>query len=330
MSDALKRITETTPVLLAPMAGITDLPFRALALRFGADRVVSEMVASGEILHAKPSAAARAELGLCEARTTVQLAGCAAAPMAEAARRLAGQGARVIDLNMGCPAKKVTGGMSGAALMRDLDHALRLIAAVVAAVEVPVTLKMRLGWDEASMNAPALAARAEVAGVAMVAVHGRTRAQFYAGAADWSAVAAVKRAVRVPVIVNGDIRDAADARTALARSGADGVMIGRGARGRPWAAGRIAAELRGEAPRPAPSGAELCAVVLEHYEAMLSFYGADLGLRVARKHLGWYLDAVEGGAPLRARVLTLTDPAAVARLLAAGVPDCGPALEAAA
>ncbi len=320
----------STPVFLAPMAGITDVPFRALALRFGASRVVSEMVASAEVVRAKPSARARSELGLGIARTSVQLAGREPAWMAEAARRIAGQGARIIDINMGCPAKKVTGGLSGAALMRDPDLALRLIDAVAGAVTTPVTLKMRLGWDERHINAPELAARAEAAGVAMIAVHGRTRAQFYSGRADWAAVAAIKRAVRVPVLVNGDIRSAADARAALAQSGADGVMIGRGAQGRPWLAGRIAAELRGETPEAAPSGGALHDLILEHYAAILGFYGVDLGLRVARKHVGWYLDGVAGGAELRRQVLTLTEPGAVARRLAAGLRDCGPALEAAA
>ena len=213
----------------------------------------------------------------------------------------------------------MTNGWSGAALMRDPDQALRLVEAVVGAVDVPVTLKMRLGWDASAMNAPAIAARAEAAGVAMITVHGRTRAQFYQGRADWAAIARVKRAVRIPVIANGDIVDAASARLALARSGADGVMVGRGAQGRPWLLGQIAAELGGAAPPMAPAGAALADLVREHYAAMLGFYGRDLGLRVARKHLGWYLGDRFGG--LRARILTMTDPDAVMRALAAGLAD---------
>ncbi|MFO1106429.1 MAG: tRNA dihydrouridine synthase DusB [Amaricoccus sp.] len=312
-------------VFLAPMAGISDLPFRDLALRFGAGRVVSEMVASSDMLQARPGTRAKAELGFGRARTAVQLAGREPAAMAEAARFCEGQGAGIIDLNFGCPAKKVTSGLSGSALMREPDLALRIIAAVAGAVRVPVTVKMRLGWDDGTRNAPELAARAEAAGVAMIAVHGRTRCQFYQGRADWSAIAAVKRAVRIPVIANGDIGDAASARQALARSGADGVMIGRAARGAPWLVGRIAAELGGtEAPAP-PEGADLAALVIEHYQAMLDFYGRDLGLRVARKHLGWYLEGRPGGAALRARLMGLTDPDAVTRALATALADCGPA-----
>jgi tRNA-dihydrouridine synthase B len=320
------RIQLESPVLLAPMAGITDVPFRDLVGGFGAGLVVSEMVASGEVLAAKPSARARAELGLGNARTSVQLAGREPGPMAEAARYVAGQGARIIDINFGCPAKKVTGGLSGSALMRDPDRALGLVEAVVAAVDVPVTLKMRLGWDEASFNAPEIASRAEAAGVAMITVHGRTRCQFYEGRVDWAAIGRVKRAVRVPVIANGDIVDAPSARAALALSGADGVMIGRGVRGRPWALAAIAAELRGEAPAAPPVGAALAEVVIGHYDAMLGFYGRDLGLRIARKHLGWYLG---GAGALRARLMALTDPAAVMRELRAGLADVAP-LEAAA
>uniref|UniRef100_UPI0035B00415 tRNA dihydrouridine synthase DusB n=1 Tax=Paenirhodobacter enshiensis TaxID=1105367 RepID=UPI0035B00415 len=290
------------PVLLAPMAGITDLPFRRIVARFGAGLVVSEMVASGEMLTAKPSvrAKARTELGL-DMAASVQLAGREAQPMAEAARMVADMGAKIVDINMGCPAKKVTGGYSGAALMRDPDHALRLIEAVTGAVDLPVTLKMRLGWDTDSLNAPEIARRAEAAGVKMIVIHGRTRMQFYKGTADWAAIRAVRDAVSIPVVANGDVIDAASAAAALKASGAAGVMVGRGAQGAPWVLAEIAHAIHGT-PAPAiPEGDALADLVAEHYESILSFYGADLGLRLARKHLGWY--AERAGAPLRAEMM---------------------------
>ena len=305
----------TPPVFLAPLAGITDLPFRNLVSRFGAGLVVSEMVASQEMVQAKPSARARAELGFESDNTAVQIAGRDAYWMAECARLCEANGAKIIDINMGCPAKKVTNGYSGSALMKDPDHALSLIEAVVAAVEVPVTLKTRLGWDDDMLNAPDLACRAEDAGVQMVTIHGRTRCQFYKGHADWAAISGVKKSVSVPLIANGDIVDTAAAKSALQLSGADGVMVGRGAQGRPWALAQIATDLFARAPADIPSGSALIDLITGHYEDILAFYPDELGNRVARKHLGWYMDDMDVVPALRKRILTEKNNATVISLL---------------
>ena len=312
-SLVLNNVTLTPPVALAPLAGITDLPFRQLVASFGAGWVVSEMVASQEMVQAKPGVRERAELGYDQEGTAVQIAGREAYWMAEAARMAAGNGAAIIDINMGCPAKKVTNGYSGSALLRTPDHALSLIEAVVNAVDVPVTLKTRLGWDDDSLNAADVAKRAQDAGIKLVTIHGRTRCQFYKGSADWAAIRRIKDAVSIPVIANGDIVDAATAQQALDLSGADGVMIGRGAQGRPWVLAQVSAALHGTPEPHIPQGAELIDMVCKHYEAMLSFYGLEMGRKVSRKHLGWYMDDAGTGPALRKAILTHADPADVLR-----------------
>lgn len=308
-------VTIRNRVVLAPMSGVTDLPFRQLAWRFGAGLVVTEMVASRELVdNAEESWMRLKGAGLTP--HMVQLAGREAHWMAEAAKIAAGNGADVIDINMGCPAKKVIGGMSGSALMRDPDHALSLIEATVRAVDVPVTLKMRLGWDENSLNAPLIARRAEQAGVQLVTIHGRTRMQFYEGVADWDAISAVRDVISIPLIANGDVDSHADALEILRRSGADAVMVGRGCQGRPWHAGVLA----GAAIPDRNARAE---IACEHYEMMLGHYGAGIGLRHARKHLGWYLDrfapAVEPA--LRMAIMTSKDSTFVLSALRAALGD---------
>lgn len=319
MTVQVAHLTLNPPVFLAPLAGITDLPYRDLVSSFGAGLVVSEMVASQEMVQSKPGVREKAELGFGKANTSVQIAGRDAHWMAEAARQVEANGAALIDINMGCPAKKVTStsgaGASGSALMKDLDHALGLIEAVVEAVNIPVTLKTRLGWDDNMLNAAELASRAEAAGIQMVTIHGRTRCQFYKGSANWTAIAAIKDAVNVPVIANGDIVDTASAREALRQSGADGIMVGRGAQGRPWLLAQMAADLFGGEAPDIPQGWALVDMVSDHYETMLSFYGKDLGLRVARKHLGWYMDDASTPKDLRRLVQTARDPKQVLALM---------------
>jgi tRNA-dihydrouridine synthase B len=292
-----------SPVVLAPMSGITDLPFRRLVKAFGAGLVVSEMIASQAMIRASRKTLRMAAKGADEAAPyAVQLAGCEPEAMAEAARLNRDLGAAIIDINMGCPVKKVVKGEAGAALMRDETLAGRILAAVVAAVDIPVTLKMRTGWDETSRNAPRLARIAEDCGVRAVTVHGRTRAQFYDGKADWAFIGTVKRAVSIPVIGNGDVATPDDARRLMEASGADGVMVGRGAYGRPWLLHQIGRFLATGERLPDLPLAHQRDVLLSHLEAMLAHYGTEAGVRVARKHIGWYSKGLPGSAEFRSNI----------------------------
>ena len=310
-----RAVTLAAPVIVAPMSGVTDLPFRRLAKRLGAGLVVSEMIASWAMLRENQATLRMASVD-GDAPNAIQLAGCDPAAMAEAARIAEARGADLIDINFGCPVKKVAVGQSaGSALMRDEAGAARILEATVRAVPVPVTLKMRMGWDHTSLNAPRLAQIAEASGIAMVTVHGRTRQQFYTGTADWDFIAQVKAAVAIPVIANGDIATVPDARDALRRSGADGVMIGRGCYGRPWLPAQVAAALGGGSPLPDPILRTQKAIMLEHYAAMLSHFGSQPGLRLARKHVAWYSRGLPGSAEFRAAIMRCDDVPGVMHLI---------------
>jgi tRNA-dihydrouridine synthase B len=303
------------PVILAPMTAVTDLPFRRAVRRYGAGLTVTEMIASQAMVRETRQSLQKCLWDPSEEPVSMQLAGCEPQVMADAAKLNEQRGAAIIDINMGCPVKKVVNGWAGSALMRDLKGAAALIEATVKAVKVPVTLKTRMGWDHNSLNAPELARIAEDLGVQMITIHGRTRCQMYKGTADWSFVRRVKDAVSVPVIVNGDINNIEDAREALRQSGADGVMIGRGAYGRPWFVAQAMSDLCGGGHHPDPELDEQLDTMLTQYDEMLSLYGTHTGVNLARKHIGWYTKGLPGSAELRNRVNQQDDPAVVVAML---------------